>query len=143
MQRYLSVLFVALIAMTGCTPNIQNNEEVIETEPTINGLSENERMTIWDEYIRAQDRVRLEITRSLEILDPNDPKYADMRNEFDHDLYSRQFGERETLIKLKQDEYEREVAEKFGLTHEQLTEIGNEGTRKEWPFPPEPEGLWN
>jgi hypothetical protein len=36
------------------------------------------------------------------------------------------------------DKYKSEVAERYGLTAEQLSDIGTEGTIKNWPLPPMP-----
>lgn len=79
-------------------------------------LTESERVAIFQEIVRAQDRARTE---------------AERRYPFQ---FVKQAEEQDRLTEL----YLKNLAEKYGLTRNELREIANEGIKKGWPLPPPP-----
>ena len=95
----------------------QLNTKYEETEKKF-GYTESERRQIWEDIIRAEDRADVEAL----LIYPDMTPYNDWRNLFDELAYK----------------YKLELAQKLGLSIEQLGEIGFEGIEKGWPFPPLP-----
>lgn len=77
------------------------------------GFSEKERMRIFQDYVRAEDRA----TREGEKRYPSDPMKA-----YD-------------LKRTMQEQYKVDLASEKGITRDQLGEIVSEGLQKEWPLP--------
>lgn len=82
------------------------------------GYTESERRQIWEDIIRAEDRADVE---ALQIY-PDMSPYDEWRGLFDELAYM----------------YKSELAQKLGLSYEQLGEIAFEAIEKDWPFPPLP-----
>ncbi len=79
------------------------------------GLSENERIQIWNEIVHTEDRAMAEADAVYPDMDPAD-EYFDLLEE----------------LELK---YKTELANDCGLTLDQLQEISSEGLQKDWPLP--------
>lgn len=115
------------------SPEFSINERQLEqlgAEPeTRQGLSEEERIKIFQEIVRAEDRAREEAMRRYPDLIPGQPGYS--QDAFMAQLY-KQMDEQDRLTEV----YKDQVAAKYGLTREQLKEIVSEGLLKDWPLPP-------
>jgi len=95
------------------------------------GLSEAERQQIWNEIVKSEDRARREAEQEFPDLDPLDPNYS-------QSLFVEQLEKQIELQRILDEKYKNELAEKYGLTRDQLVEIAGEGLTKDWPFPPPP-----
>ncbi len=94
------------------------------------GLSEAERQQIWNEIVKSEDRARREAEQEFPDLDPLDPNYS-------QSLFMEQLEKQIELQWTLDEKYKNELAEKYGLTRDQLAEIAGEGLTKDWPFPKE------
>ena len=99
------------------SPTISINERQIAqlgAEPEERfGLSEEKRKEIWKELILIEDRAMEEALKRY-------PKELEKQIEMERRLI---------------DERKSKLAEKNGLTHEEIREISIEGLEKDWPFP--------
>ena len=100
-------------------PNYSYNDRQLQaiskSSATKFGLSQEERIRIWQDIVRAEDRAEEEAFIEFPDMTPFE-----------------EFDELEIeLISI----YKSELAENEGLTLEQLNEIANEGFRNDWPFP--------
>ena len=113
-------------------PTINVNERQIaqlDAQPEDKfGLSEAERQQIWYEIIEAEDRAFQESMQEFPDPDPLDPNYSES-------LVLEQVEKQMELQRTLDEIYKNELAEKYGLTLEQLDEIVVEGLTKDWPFP--------
>jgi hypothetical protein len=89
------------------------------------GLGEAERRDVYQEILRAEDHAQLEADRRYPPPDPNAP--TDRWR-----LYSER---REQFRKQADEEDKAAIAKHYHLTAGQLLEIGEEGTRRNWPRP--------
>jgi len=116
-------------------PTISINERqlaLLGQEPeTRLGLTEEQRMAIFGEIVRAEDRASAEAMAKYPDLIPGSPGYS--QEAFLQQL-DRQFEEMDRL----EERYKEELATKYGLTREQLKLIVSEGLSKDWPIPPLP-----
>ncbi len=83
-------------------------------------------MTIFYEIVKAEDQSWKEAMRRYPDLDPNSPLF--------HQRLLDQSNENDRLLEI----HKNQLAAKYGLTREQLSEIGREGADKSWPMPPSP-----
>lgn len=90
------------------------------------GLTEKQRMAIFYEIVKAEDQSWKEAMRRYPDLDPNSPLL--------HQRLLDQSNENDRLLEI----HKNQLAAKYGLTREQLSEIGREGADKSWPMPPSP-----
>lgn len=88
------------------------------------GLSEDKRKAIWQEAVRAEDRANKEAEQKYPEPSPQN-----------RDAFMAAFEKREKLRKQLTNKYRDELAKKYNITREQLTEITCEGSQKSWPFP--------
>lgn len=113
-------------------PTISINEQQIaqlDAKPEQKfGLSETERQQIWNEIVESEDKAFQEAKREFPDLDPLDPDYS-------QSLFMEQLDKQIELQRTLDERYKNELAEKYGLTLDQLTEITVEGLTKDWPFP--------
>ncbi len=77
------------------------------------GYSEKERIKIFQELVKAEDRAYDEAMQKY-------PSNLDKQMDF---------------ARVLEEKYDNEVSKKYGLTNEQLTEILVEATTKDWPYP--------
>ena len=98
------------------------------TSETQFGLTEQQRMTIFYESVKAEDQSWQEAMQ----------KYPDLGSSSSSERIRqrllKQVDEHYRLLKI----YEQRLADKYSLTREQLDEIGREGVNKSWPMPPSP-----
>lgn len=92
------------------------------------GLSEAVRMEVFREIVRAEDRAIEESMERFPDLLPGDPGYSQAA--FMRQL-EKQMDEQDRLTDL----YKDELAAEYGITRDELSEIGREGMNKEWPMP--------
>lgn len=97
----------------------------LPTPDTKFGLSEAARRDIYKDILRARDRAQLEADRRYP---PPDPGASADRWR----LYSET---REQFLAQADEEDKSAIAEHHHLTPGQLVEIGEEGTRRNWPRP--------
>ena len=113
-------------------PTINVNEQQIaqlDAQPEDKfGLSEPERQQIWYEIIEAERRASQEAQQEFPDLDPLDPDYSES-------AFMEQLNKQIELQRILDERYKNELAEKYGLTLEQLDEIAVEGLTKYWPWP--------
>jgi tetratricopeptide (TPR) repeat protein len=121
----LILIFVALLAFVVIIISSDSSSPSDDQLNTINeeveykfGFTEAERKEIWDDMIRAEDRADVEALQAYPDMTP----LMDWRYLFDELSYKYKF----------------ELAQRLGLSMEQLKEIGFEATEKGWPFPPLP-----
>lgn len=88
------------------------------------GLTENKRKEVWQDAVRAEDRVNTEAEQKYPEPSPQN-----------RTAYMEAFEKRDKLTKQLINKYHNELAKKHGLTRKQLDEIRDEGLRKSWPFP--------
>ena len=149
--KLLGIIITLVLVACICSSNsnTQNNEpkinatdvitetitiedvEVTATEDIKFGYTVEERKQIFYEIVEAEDRAQLEAWIAYPTPDPLSNDYTSEKmeealiNAFDY------FDEYSEL-------YRQEVAEKYGLTMEELKEISNEGVFNDWPIPPFP-----
>jgi len=113
-------------------PTISINERQIaqlNAEPEQKfGLSEAERQQIWNEIIEAEDKASQEALQEFPDLDPLDPNYS-------QELFMEQLEKQIELQRTLDEKYRDELADKYGVTLDQLDEIIVEGLTKDWPLP--------
>ncbi len=130
-------LWIAMLAKDydNVKPTISINERqiaLLDAKPEQKfGLSEAERQQIWNEIVKSEDRARREAEQEFPDPDPLDPNYS-------QSLFMEQFEKQIELQRTLDEKYKNELAEKYGLTRDQLAEIAGEGLTKDWPFPPPP-----
>jgi hypothetical protein len=122
---FLFLLSVALLVWasnrgspTPSSPSEHLLDTTYEEGETRFGYTESERRQIWEEIIRAEDRADVEAIQIYPDMSP----YDEWRGLFDELAFT----------------YKSELAQKLGLSYEQLGEIGFEAIEKDWPFPPLP-----
>ena len=143
-----SVLVIGCIASTATkattstnTPEPTPEQQASKTpEPVVEpqddtkfGYSEQQRFSIFHDMIQAEYRAQLEAEALYPVPDPQSPGYT---SEAAAEAIENQIAYSDELVEL----YWQEVADNWGLTVEQLREIDLEGTEKEWPLPPYPDG---
>jgi len=110
------------IAMLVKTPNdkfpeIQINEwqlaTVSKNQEVRFGLTEDVRMRIWQEIVRAEDKAWNEAQRRY-------PKDINRQAQYEEDLRRK---------------YLSQIRKRYKLTQKQIEEISAEGLMKDWPFP--------
>ena len=127
-------LWIAMLdkSYSDSSPTISINERqlaLLGQEPeTRFGLTEEQRITIFWEIVRAEDRASAEAMAKYPDLIPGRPGYS--QEAFLQQL-DRQFEEMDQL----EERYKEELATKYGLTREQLKLIVSEGLSKDWPTP--------
>jgi len=92
------------------------------------GFTEEQRMAIFYEIVKAEDRSWKEAMQRYPDLGPGSSS-----EEFRRQLLE-QADEQDRLLEI----YEKRLASKYNLSREQLDEIGYEGANKSWPMPPSP-----
>jgi len=92
------------------------------------GFTEQQRMTIFYESVKAEDRSWKEAMQRYPDLGPSSSSEEFRRQSL------KQVDEHYRLLEI----YEQRLADKYSLTREQLDEIGGEGVNKSWPMPPSP-----
>jgi len=116
-------------------PNITVDEERLDLytnpgEPEERlGLTESERRRVFADLIRAQDRARDESMARYPYLNLLSPSYSQAAALAQ---IERQTGEYRRLEAI----YRTALAERHGLTLEELSAIVSEGISKQWPMPP-------
>jgi len=109
----------------------ENRLELYHNPPvqeTLFGLTENERIEVFREIVRAEDRAIEESMARYPDMLPNDPGYSQAA--FMRQL-DRQMDEQDRLMGL----YKNALADQYGITRDELAEIGREGMDKNWPMP--------
>jgi uncharacterized protein YgiM (DUF1202 family) len=108
------------------TPSIRINEKQIKLQyvekESKYGLSEDARVKIWHEYIKAEDRAELEAEKKYPLTYPAEVTEEKMKKNSE---YYDQLNKK----------YKANIAVKNNLTEEQLEEIVLEGINKQWPYP--------
>ncbi len=92
------------------------------------GLSETERQQIWNEIVESERKASQEAQREFPDLDPLDPDYS-------QSAFMEQLDKQIELQRTLDEKYKNVLAEKYGLTRDQLVAIVVEGFDKDWPFP--------
>ena len=92
------------------------------------GLTEEQRVAIFQEIVLAEDQALAEAMAKYPDLIPGTRNYS--QEAFRHQL-DRQIEETDRL----KEEYKEQLATKHGLTREQLDMIATEGLEKDWPIP--------
>jgi hypothetical protein len=104
----------------------------LEPEPGEGGIrfgyTEAERKEIFLELVRAEDRATNEAEFLFPTPDPLDENYSE-------DAVLMTLESRINFFDENAPRHREEVAQRFGLSIEQLGEIGREGALNEWPFP--------
>lgn len=120
------------VPSTEAIPSNPPTPESSTDEPDVKfGYSEDDRMMIFLEIVRAEDRA----TNEAEWMYPTpDPLSANYSQEAELEALENQFDYYDEYAPL----YKIEVAESFGIIEDQLREIVVEGIEKDWPFPPSP-----
>ncbi len=107
-------------------PSISFNDLAIKAltlpKETRFGLSEDERLEIYRDAVREEDRARVETEKAFPTTLPGTTA-EDLRKSFDH------------ADKLRE-EYLSELAKKSGLTDDELSKISEEAFNENWPLPP-------
>lgn len=88
------------------------------------GLSESKRKEIFTASVRAEDRAH----KNAQRLYPLKPGHSQAEA-------TAQFRKQAEALNSLTEEYEEEVARRYGITEEQLSEISVEGLEKNWPMP--------
>jgi hypothetical protein len=94
-------------------------------EDTKFGLTEAQRRDVYVDILRAEDHAGLEADRRYPPPDPDAPS----------DRWERRAETREQFRKQADAEDRKAIAERYGLTPEQLTAISAEGIHQGWPRP--------
>ena len=129
-------LWIAMLAKSydDVKPTISINERqiaLLDAKPEQKfGLSEAQRQQIWKEIVQAEDRAHREAEQEFPLPDPSKPGYSSS-------VFMEQLEKQIELEETLGEKYKNELAEKYGLTRDQLDAIGTEGVIKDWPFPKE------
>lgn len=91
------------------------------------GLSESKRKEIFKAIIVAEDLADSEARRICPLPDPGIPGYV-------RDAAGEQIKQHVQTYNLLADKYKSELAQRYGLTQEQLKDISVEGVTKNWPM---------
>jgi len=91
------------------------------------GLSEAKRKQIFSEIVKAEDRAEKEAEAKYPLSDPSRPG--------DSESFLRKVERYSALKEKLNEKYNDELAAQYGLTRQQLDEVGMEGMIKDWPFP--------
>jgi DNA-directed RNA polymerase subunit RPC12/RpoP len=91
------------------------------------GLSESERRAIFKLIGKAEDRANAEAQRLYPVPDLLSPGYSQTQAET-QSLKQMEKGDR------LREKYTEEIAHRYGITVEELQQIGFEGLRKNWPW---------
>jgi hypothetical protein len=92
-------------------------------------LSEADRRSIYLEVLRAEANANAEGLRLFPDLDP-------MAKSFDDDRYQKVMKKRRSTQEALALKYRAQIAERNGLTREQLEALMQEGRQANWPTPP-------
>lgn len=129
MGRWVAMLSQSA-AVNKPTININENQlNQLGKEPEEKfGLSEDKRKEIWQAIVKAEDRAREESEKKYPTPDPSQANYS-------QELFMSQFDKQIDLQYSLQDKYSNELLSKYGITQDQLDDIGGEGITKSWAFP--------
>lgn len=101
----------------------------LDAKPEVkNGLPESKRKEIFRAVVTAEDRADADAQRMYPIPDPSKPGYSQAKA---NAQIIKQAEVLDTLTK----KYKAKVAERYGITEEQLRDISVEGLKKNWPMP--------
>lgn len=104
----------------------------LEAKPEVkHGLPESKRKEIFRAIVTAEDRAYADAQRMYPLPDPSKPGYSQAKA-------SEQIKKQAKTLNTLTDKYKSEVAERYGITQEQLSDISVEAFVKNWPFPPTP-----
>ena len=92
------------------------------------GLPEEKSRLIFAEIVKAEDRAEKEADKKYPDLKPGEPGYSRAAG-------IEQMKRRGEFKDKLKNEYKDQLAKNYGLTREQLNQIGTEGVVKDWPFP--------
>ena len=93
------------------------------------GLSEEERKEVFISIIFAEENARIESEKLYPNPNPLDPNYSSIN--------VKEIIRKQTEVLNKLDaKYKLEVADRFGISKEQLNKISTEGMMNNWPMPP-------
>lgn len=92
------------------------------------GLSEAQRIQIWKEYVKTEDRSTEEAEKKYPLSGPSLLVLSDSEG-------IKRIKKNAELMHRLEEYYKNELAKKYRLTHKQLEEISMEGITKDWPFP--------
>ena len=95
------------------------------------GYTEEERKAIFLELVRAEDKANNEAEFLFPTPDPLSDSYDQQAMQEALQSQAEHYNEFAPI-------YRGEVAQSFGLTIDQLDDIGVEGAVNQWPFPPSP-----
>lgn len=92
------------------------------------GLPESKRKEIFRESVMAEDRASAEAERLYPLPDPRKSGYSQTEA-------SEQVMKQAEALNTLTEKYKSEVAERYGITQEQLGDISVEALTKNWPMP--------
>lgn len=93
------------------------------------GLTEEKRKEVYRLLVEAEDRAQMEAERQYPLADPLKPGYSQSKVE-------EQLDKQLELNRTLQEKFKKDLARRYGLTNDQLAEIGVEAYKKNWPMPP-------
>ena len=104
----------------------------LDAKPEVkHGLPESKRKEIFRAIVTAEDRAYADAQRMYPLPDPSKPGYSQAKA-------SEQLKKQAKALNTLTDKYKSEVAKRYGITQEQLSDISVEAFVKDWPFPPKP-----
>ena len=125
--------WIAMLSKIGKGPRIETSmkTELIEqfyAKPEVkHGFPESKRKEIFSALVAAEDRADADAERMHPLPDASKPGYSQAKAREQIEKYAEA---RNTLTET----YESEVAERYGITQEQLREISVEAFTKNWPI---------
>lgn len=126
--------WIAMLSKVGEGSRIETEVETeliaqLDAKPEVkHGLRESKRKEIFRAIITAEDRAYADAQRMYPFPDPLKPGYSQANA-------IEQIKKQAEALNTLTDKYKSEVAERYGVTQEQLRDISVEALTKNWPMP--------